>query len=200
MKMDLILASASPRRKKMLKEAGFSPVIIPPFPEENVPMDLTPEETAMFLALKKSLSVKDTDLYSITVNRLGNRPLIVSADTIVVKNGEIIGKPADEKEALLILMKLSGCHHLVITGVAVSGTVSGLPVCRLFYETSKVFLKKYGHRDIEGYLSTKEPYDKAGGYSIQGHFRRYVDHYEGDHDNIVGLPLTRLKETFETFK
>ncbi|NLF47825.1 MAG: hypothetical protein GX578_05820, partial [Clostridiales bacterium] len=101
MKMDLILASASPRRKKMLKEAGFSPVIIPPFPEENVPMDLTPEETAMFLALKKSLSVKDTDLYSITVNRLGNRPLIVSADTIVVKNGEIIGKPADEKEALL---------------------------------------------------------------------------------------------------
>ena len=118
-------------------------MIIPPFPEENVPMDLTPEETAMFLALKKSLSVKDTDLYSITVNRIVNRPLIVSADTIVVKKGEIIGKPANEKEALLNLMKLSGCHHLVITGVAVAGTVSGLPVCRLFYETSKVFLKKY---------------------------------------------------------
>ncbi len=200
MKRDLILASASPRREKMLKDAGFCPVIIPPFSEENIPMELTPEETAMFLALKKSLSVKGTDLYSITVNSLGPQPLIVSADTIVVKNGEIIGKPANEKEALLNLMKLSGCHHLVITGVAVAGTVSGLPVCRLFYETSKVFLKKYEPIDIEEYLSTKEPYDKAGGYSIQGHFHRYVDHYEGDHDNIVGLPLSRLKETFETFK
>ncbi|HUM56173.1 MAG TPA: Maf family protein [Bacillota bacterium] len=199
-KMDLILASASPRREKMLKDAGFCPVVIPPLSEENIPMELKPEEAAMFLALKKSLSVQDTELYSRTLKSLTSRPLIVSADTIVVKNGEIIGKPADEKEALRALMKLSGCHHLVITGVAVAGTVSGLPVCRLFYEKSKVFFKKYGHKDIEEYLSTKEPYDKAGGYSIQGHFRKYVDHYEGDHDNIVGLPLTSLKKVFKTFQ
>ena len=191
--MKLILASASPRRIEMFRNNGFDPEVIPSDFNEHIPFSMTPAETVMYLSLMKGLSVQRM----VNDNRSGEESIrkeqsamIVSADTIVVDNNTILGKPKDEKDAFSMLSALSDRSHHVLTGVTI---ITGSCI-KCFYETSEVFFKDIPENELRAYVATPEPYDKAGGYAIQGTFEKYIDHIEGDYDNVVGLPLTRLKQ------
>lgn len=198
---EIILASASPRRIKMFKKHGFDPVVIPSDYEERIHDFLTPEETVMFLALQKGLSV----LRSL---RCTKDSLIVSADTIVVdhKEKKILGKPKSEKEAYDMLSSLSGRSHHVLTGVCLISAKQTKYSCtpliqaiRCFFESSKVFFIDIPDDELRAYVKTSEPYDKAGGYAIQETFGRYTEHIEGDLDNIIGFPFSRFLKEAEDY-
>ena len=171
----IILASASPRRRELLKMLGLEFEIRPSEAEENVPEGLSPEETVMYLAKLKADSVP---------GEVKKDDIIISADTIVVLEGEIFGKPSGAGEAEEMLEKLSGKTHAVYTGICVNG-IQG-------YEKSLVTFKKLENREIRAYIQTGEPLDKAGAYGIQGKGALFIERIEGDYFNIVGLPLCRL--------
>ena len=118
--------------------------------------------------------------------------VIAAADTVVVFEGDIIGKPVNTDDARRILKALRGKEHFVYTGVAL--VRPGTARRRVFFERSSVFFKDYTDEELEAYISTDEPYDKAGGYAIQGTFGKYIDRFEGDMDNIIGLPWSRMTE------
>lgn len=178
----IILASASPRRIEIMKKNGVHPLVIPADIDEDLPFQMSPESAAMFLALKKADAVAAEVLQDSTV---------IAADTMVICNGKIIGKPANEMDAFLILKRLRNtCHH-VITGVCIINTAKNSKTC--FYEDTAVFFKDYSDDEILAYTATPEPYDKAGGYAIQGTFKKYIDHIEGDFDNVIGFPWTRIE-------
>lgn len=164
----------------MLNEHSYHPRIIVPDVEETLPSGITPQEGVMFLALKKALSVEKL---------CQDGDVILAADTIVLLD-DIIGKPVSEEEAYRILSKLNGKTHQVITGVAMLKAQQHKRL--VFYETTHVTFKNYSEKDIRDYIRTNEPYDKAGGYAIQGAFGKYVDHIQGDRDNVIGLPWQRL--------
>ena len=196
----IILASASPRRIEMLKNAGFDPVVQPASIIEKLPFEMPPETATMFLALSKGFAVANEFLQPSCEFSLlpeDGDATIIAADTVVVAGGDIIGKPADENEAYRILKRLRGTSHHVITGCCIikmlnrTGFTSRKTYC--FYEDTEVFFRNYSDEDLRAYVQTAEPYDKAGGYAIQETFKKYVDHIEGDFDNVVGLPLARVK-------
>ncbi len=179
-----ILASGSQRRINLLKSAGFDPIIIPSKADENLPGKIGPREAVMFLALKKALSVEEEAMDSYKGLTL------VSADTIVALGDEIMGKPRDKEHALEILMSLSGKIHKVYTGVVILKI--GEITRTSFVEETVVQFRSYSPQDLEDYLNTDEPYDKAGAYAIQGYFGRFVEKYEGEYNNVIGLPTKRL--------
>ncbi|MGI6767264.1 MAG: Maf family protein [Lentihominibacter sp.] len=193
--MKLILASASPRRIEMFINAGYDPIVMPASVSEEVPFPMTPETTTMFLALKKGEAVRRRieDKSAIT---------IVAADTVVVCDGEIIGKPEERTDAYRILSNLRGRSHDVITGCCVievppavstgGASQNSIALKHCFFEKTIVHFKYYTDDELLEYINTEEPYDKAGGYAIQGTFSNHIDHIEGDFNNVVGLPLSRI--------
>ena len=186
----IILASSSPRRIAMLKEYGINPIVIPPDVDEYIPPGTQPHVAVMFLALKKALYVESI----VAQEGCAGGDAIIAADTIVLCDDCIIGKPCGPEEAFSILKKLRGRKHTVITGVAMI-----LPAAMrrtAFYEKSDVFFKSYPDSAIEQYVSTPEPYDKAGGYAVQGAWGKYVDRIEGDLSNVIGLPLDLVVRRF----
>lgn len=186
-----ILGSASPRRIDMFRDHGYSPVVIPSVSDETVPMELTPHETVLFLALKKALSVRQQ------VNDPEQKTIIITADTIVYQD-EILGKPEDRADAHRILSKLNNNSHSVITGVALMRT--DIPYCKLFTEESIVTFHSYEMDELNDYLDTSEAYDKAGAYAIQGTFGKYVKEFSGDIRNIMGLPWGALMRELDKMK
>lgn len=187
--MKIVLASASPRRIEMFHKNGFDPKVIPSDFNEHIPFHMTPAETVMYLSLMKGLSIRaGLNTCKCDPDDL-DYDLIVSADTVVVDNNIILGKPADENDALSMLSSLSGRSHHVLTGVSMI-TRSNFIKC--FFETSKVTFKDIPEVELREYVATPEPYDKAGGYAIQGTFSRYVESYTGDIDNIIGFPFQRF--------
>ena len=118
--------------------------------------------------------------------------IIIAADTIVVYGDEIMGKPVDQDDAYRMLSKLRNNYHQVMTGVAIIDTSKKLKIC--FCDTTSVYFKDYTDEELLAYVKTSEPYDKAGGYAIQGTFGKYIDRFEGDYDNVVGFPWYRVKE------
>lgn len=190
----IVLASASPRRIEMLRDAGFNLSIMPAEIDEIIDDTLSSEDIVMNLSLQKALSVKQkikADISGLASSSDAEMEdvLIVGADTIVYLD-DIIGKPKDREDALEILLKLSGKAHQVFTGVSILSLLTDKHV--VFFEETKVFFKEYSAHDLEEYLNTDEPYDKAGAYAIQGYFSRFIDHIEGDYNNVVGLPLKSL--------
>ena len=177
MKQKIILASKSPRRIELLKEAGFDVIVIPANIEEFVDPNLPPDEVVKSLALQKATAVKES--LSVDVP-------IIAADTVVYLD-EIIGKPSDRADAERILMHLSGKEHQVYTGVAILSSEKTDPI--IFAEKTSVFFKPYTLNDLQEYLDTDEPYDKAGAYAIQGYFGQFIDHIDGDYSNVMGLPV-----------
>ena len=204
-----ILASGSPRRIEMMKSNGYDPLIMPSDIEENIPLHSGMTETAMFLALKKAQDVEirylaslsssdnDTALQNPHSTADGRPPVIIAADTIVFYNGEIMGKPLDKEDGFRMLSALRNDVHYVVTGVAL--VEAGAQNSRVFYEITRVYFKDYSDDELLAYLDTPEAYDKAGGYAIQGYFSRYIDHFEGDYDNVVGFPWTRILKELEKF-
>lgn len=180
--MNIILASASPRRLEILNNHGIDPIVLPQDTDEHIPEGTGMNDAVEGLASQKARAcynaVKDDPQYA------GH--IIIGADTIVWKD-EIMGKPADHDDAWRMLDKIRGTHHYVVTGICFIETDSGRET--VMSDVTTVYCKNYSDEDIEAYLSTEEPYDKAGSYAIQGRFGRYIDHIDGDYENVVGLPF-----------
>ena len=174
----IILASSSQRRIELLKDAGIKFEVIPSQVNEDMNKDLGPENNAMNVALLKA-----EDVFQRHPN-----DLVVAADTIVVYNGKIFGKPLTEDKAIEMLKTLAGKKHQVITGVAILYKDKK----EVFYSKTNVILKELSEQEIIDYVATKEPLDKAGAYAIQGIGKSIVDTYEGDFFTIVGLPLKEV--------
>lgn len=189
---NLILASGSPRRIEMMKQKGYHPAILPAEIEETLPFPMNGETSVMYLACRKALWTES----ALTDAQKESAPVIIAADTIVYKD-RIIGKPTDEKEAFETLSLLRNNWHYVITGVCL--LQAGQPLRRLFYEKTKVYFRDYTEAELSSYVKTTEPYDKAGGYAIQGTFGQYVDHIEGDYENVIGFPWSRIEKELERF-
>lgn len=184
----IILASSSPRRIEMMKNLGVEPVILPSKADETLPFEMTLEQAVMFLALKKALSVEKSWLAEPVDHQVPT--VIIAADTIVYKNG-MIGKPADKTEAENILTQLRNTGHSVATGVALIRP--GSPKRTTFHDVTEVFFKDYSDNEIRQYLDTDEPWDKAGGYAIQGTWGKYITHIVGNYDNVIGFPWEVIK-------
>src|SRR5947209_15410366 len=175
----LILASASPRRQELLRNAGI-PFEVQPADIDETPKDgEAPRECAGRLAREKALAV----------SRLRPREYVLGADTIVVVDGTtILGKPYDAADAAWMLRLLSGRTHEVTTGVCLAGPVAhGFEATRC--ETTLVTMSELSDEEIGEYVSTGEPMDKAGAYAIQGIASRWIPRIEGDYSNVVGLPV-----------
>ena len=195
-----ILASGSPRRIEMMRRNGYDPVIMPSDIEENLPLHSGMTETAMFLALKKARDVEERYLSTQNMSGTpdGSPPVIIAADTIVYYDGEIMGKPADKEDGFRMLSALRNKAHYVVTGVAL--VEAGAQNTRVFSDITLVYFKDYTDEELWEYLETDEAYDKAGGYAIQGYFARYVDHFVGDYDNVVGFPWSSIQKELKYFE
>lgn len=181
--MKYILASASPRRKELLSLAVKDFEIIPSKIPEIVPDGLEVEKHSEYLArLKANDIAKDF-----------KNAVVIGADTSVILGNEILGKPRDREDAKRMLKMLSGNIHKVITGCAV--VKNG--VCDSFSVTTEVEFLGLTDKEIEDYLNTDEPYDKAGSYGIQGLGGLFVNSIKGDYFNVVGLPVAHLKRFLE---
>lgn len=181
----MILASASPRRRELLKLICNEFKIIPSDIEEKVPNGLSAAEIPDFLARQKALDIAKSHPCD----------TVIGADTVVILDGTVIGKPHNSAEAAKILKALSGKTHSVVTGCAVCKG----EVCRSFSEKTDVTFYTLGENEIEQYIKTGEPYDKAGAYGIQGGGSLFVKSIRGDYYNVVGLPIARLSRFMQTF-
>lgn len=188
-----ILASGSPRRIEIMHSHGIEPIIHPASIEENIPPKNGMCQTVMFLALKKAKAVEAEVLRESAIPA-EDAPVIIAGDTIVYKD-EIMGKPENREDAYRMLTKLKNDYHYVVTGCAL--VEAGRQNARVFAEITKVFVKDLTEEDLNAYLDTDEPYDKAGAYAIQGIFSKHIDHIEGDYDNVVGFPWSRIEKELE---
>ena len=177
--MKIILASASPRRRDLLTAAGFEFEVIPANVDETADPGLPPEELAAALSKKKALHVQPI---------VPGDAIIIGADTIVVTDNEILGKPKDEANAFAMLFKLQGRRHTVYTGV----TILSHKLIKTFTESTSVFMRSLTEPEIRRYIATGEPMDKAGAYGIQEKGALLIKRIEGDYFTVVGLPLCRL--------
>ena len=183
----IILASASPRRKEILGTTGLKFDICVSDYEEDLSMKKEPRSLARFLSRKKAEEV---------AHKYKNA-IIIAADTFIVFKDKLLGKPHTAKEATRMLTMLSGKAHSVITGFTVLDTGSNKLVSRSI--ETKVYFKKMTQKEINAYVSTKEPLDKAGAYAIQGLGAALIEKIEGDFLNVVGLPLNSLIECLKNF-
>jgi septum formation protein len=180
----LVLASQSPRRQELLQILSVPFEIIPSGVDETTaPADLPPEGLVRWLAERKAEDVA----------RHCPEAVVIGADTIVVVGPEVMGKPADREDARRMLRTLSGHTHQVITGIAVRRDGSN-PLRLSDSIATEVTFRPLTDNEIEGYLLTGEPMDKAGAYAIQGFAALFVTGIRGDYPNIVGLPVARLAE------
>lgn len=187
----LILASGSPRRTELLCTAGLAHEVIVSGADEDV------EESDPRLMVEKLSAKKAKEVYE----RICHTPdfAVIGADTVVARDGVILGKPSDEKEAYDMLRMLSGRSHHVYTGVTLHGMRNGKERVCSFSEESVVHVAPLSEEEITAYIASGEPMDKAGAYGIQGEFCRYVTHIEGDYFNIVGLPVSRVYRELKSF-
>ncbi|MGN7939656.1 Maf family protein [Virgibacillus sp. 6R] len=183
MNTNLILASASPRRKELLELLQIPFKVIPSEVEEKVDETLHPEEMVKLLAQQKAEYVAKSN----------QNAYVIGSDTLVVYDGQMLGKPVDKNHAIEILQKLSGKTHEVYTGVSI---IYGSQI-RSFTEKTAVTFYPLSNKEIEDYVSTGEPMDKAGGYGIQGYGSLLVNKISGDYYAVVGLPIARLKRELE---
>ena len=183
----IVLASASPRRMALLEQLGLNFTVDAAAWEDEAIVGSEPHQIARQISLKKAQSVS------------GKHPnaIIIAADTFGVIDGQILGKPHSEDEARTMLQTISGRRHAVITGFTVTDTRTGKTVSNSV-ETA-VDIKRLTEGEIETYLKSGEPLDKAGAYAIQGLGAAIVERIEGDYFNVVGLPLCALSETLKEF-
>lgn len=193
MNRKFILASRSPRRIEILRKHGIEPVTMPADIDETLPDGISPRDAVMFLAYKKACAAEAGLLQE------DPKPnsLILAADTVVCADGKILGKPKDAEDAFRMLTMLRGRWHYVATGAALidAGTTHRQVLCDL----TKVFVNHPSDEELRAYISTGEPFDKAGAYAIQGGFGKYIDHIEGSYENVVGLPWPSVEKMLAAF-
>lgn len=183
----IFLASTSPRRTQLLTQVGIDHEILRPVDDESVDAALAPSEVVRSLAVRKARSV-------LTAAREG---LVIGADTIVVANGSVLGKPSDPLAARAMLAVLSGSKHEVYSGVAVIDAASGQE--RSGVRCTSVTFRALTTHEIATYVASGEPMDKAGAYSIQGKGAVFVSGIEGDFYAVVGLPLQLTEQILQEF-
>ena len=178
---NLILASRSPRRRILLRQLGLSFSVVPGSTEETIPRGTKPAEIVQRLAFEKARAVSRRRLDA----------LVLGADTIVVHQGRVLGKPATTAAAESMLRRLSGATHQVFTGLALLHEASERRVTAV--ESTEVTMARLTHKEIASYVATGAPMDKAGGYGIQDDMGAvFVSGISGDYYTVVGLPLRRL--------
>ncbi len=178
MEKQVILASGSPRRQELLRLIVPEYEVIPALGEEVAEEGLSPQETVRQLALHKAKEVAAAHPGA----------LVIGADTIVVVENEILGKPQTPQRSRAMLQKLQGRDHMVYTGVALVGPLGE----ETFAMGTKVRFASMDEGEIEAYIATGEPFDKAGAYGIQGFGSAYIEGIEGDYYNVMGLPVQAL--------
>lgn len=186
--LPLILASASPRREELLKTAGLTFRVIPANVNEAGFKKETPQEHVRRLSREKAraVAVRHPDA------------LVLGADTIVVIDDMILGKPESKKQAREMLQKLSNRFHTVFTGFTLSSTDAGISKTKV--ARSCVRFKKMDLEEIDWYINTKEPYDKAGGYAAQGKGAAFIRSISGSYTNVIGLPLAGVLDELKNLK
>ena len=208
MKKRIILGSASPRRRELLEQIGIEFEIVVSDAREHY-KSTRPEEIVRELALMKAEHVakeverrekERAEQASIPRLETGEVHLcnvvILGADTIVVRDGQILGKPSDEEEAFSMLKSLQGRMHQVYTGVAVLNSDGSGSLRTISHaEETKVYVHEMTDEEIRRYIAAGESMDKAGAYGVQGRFAAYIDRIEGDYYNVVGLPVAYLYHT-----
>lgn len=187
---EIILASASPRRKELLKNMGLKfTVKVSDADEGSVDSSVPPWIYVQELALLKAAAVAKTVIEN-------KEAIIISADTIVVNGDEILGKPQDEADAEAMLLSLSGRAHKVYTGFCVMRLSDAFTVCKNV--CTEVVFKDIDREKIKRYIATCEPMDKAGSYAVQGLGAMLIEKINGDYFNVVGLPVSELADVLET--
>ena len=184
----IILASTSPRRKELLKKTGLQFEVVASNFEEDMNAAMDPCELAKWLSFGKAEAVA----------RTRKNALVIAADTFIVLEGKLLGKPHTEARAKEMLKQLSGKVHLVITGFTIIDSEIGKSVSEAVQ--TKVFFKKLTAEDITRYVRSGEPLDKAGAYAIQGLGFALVEKIEGDYSNVVGFPVERVMTALKGFE
>ena len=184
---DIILASSSPRREEILKKYNFAFEIIKPDIEEIISKEDTPEQLVMSLSFRKAYSIGEKYPEAI----------VIGADTVVVYEGEILSKPKDPEDAFKMISLLSGKTHEVITGVSIINEATNTKI--VDFEKTKVKFRKLDEDFINTYIDTKEPFDKAGSYGIQGIGALLVEKIDGCYLNVVGMPLVKLDKLLNKY-
>ena len=194
--MPLILASASPRRKELMELAGLTCQVLPAVGSETTD-ETQPGRIVEDLAAHKAREIFYHFAMDCSMNCGGSSPLdgmtVIGADTIVCCGGQVLGKPDGRNGAREMISMLQGRTHEVYTGVALLWRGADFAPAEVrFHECTEVEVWPMTDAEIDAYVATDEPYDKAGAYGIQGAFMRYVKGIKGDYSNVVGLPASRL--------
>ena len=174
----IILASGSPRRRRLLGEITGNFTVVVPNVDENIPKDTPPAEMVEALALRKARAVFCTN----------RNDVVIGADTIVAFGNAVLGKPTDEADAIRMLKTLSANSHKVYTGVAVCSHGGEW----VFHDETTVLFRRLSEAEIISYVNSGEPMDKAGAYGIQGGASPFVERVEGSLSNVIGLPVEKL--------
>lgn len=183
----IVLASGSPRRREIMEKYNIDLIVEKSNVDENINRGETPEQISMSLSLIKALDVS---------NRFP-KDIVIGADTIVVVDGKILGKPKGKEDAYDMLNMLSGRIHEVITGVALIKADMNIKI--IDYEKTRVKFRKLTDDMIYRYIGTNEPFDKAGAYAIQGVGQILVENIDGCFFNVVGLPLTKIDKLLSKY-
>ena len=187
MSKELILASASPRRRQLLRQIGLEFRVMPSHVNEDQILHHDPLENVQAIALSKARNV---------AARV-ERGIVIGADTQILADGDVLGKPDAPEDAVLMLSKLNGKTHRVVTGTALVDAETGF--AETWVETTLVTFRKLSEDEILSYVDTGEPMGKAGAYGIQGRAAAFVERIEGCYFNVVGLPLAKLVQKLRKF-
>ena len=184
---EVILASVSPRRKELLGKIGLRFKVEPSNYEEDIPSGLAPHKFAQKISLEKAKVVASEH----------ENAIVIAAGPFIVFSGQILGKPHTEEEARKMLETISGKPHSVITGFSIIDTSKNKTLSKSV--ETKIYIRKLTLTEIDAYVKSKEPLDKAGAYAIQGLGAVFVEKIEGDYFNVIGLPLSALTEALKEF-
>ena len=187
MRPTLLLASNSPRRRELLREAGFKFEIFAPKTGERFDVDLTLRELTALNAIRKAMAAA----------RPHPKNIVLAADTLVAINDHVLGKPKDKDEAVAMLEQLSGRAHEVCTSVFICHLKNSQ--AKSFYEISRVYFRRLSRRAIDSYFTRVNPLDKAGAYTAQGFGKEIIDRIDGSYTNVVGLPMERTTAALADF-
>ena len=188
-KMKVVLASGSPRRKELLGNIFDDFEVIPSTVEENI------EFTNVEDYVKELAFIKAKDVFDMIKNSFSNSAdndlLVIGSDTVVYNDGKVLGKPADEEDAKKMIRSLAGKKHQVYTGVCLIKNIKNTSV-KTFSVKTDVYVDDISDKEIELYVATGDPLDKAGSYGIQGVFSKHIRKIDGDYFNVVGLPVNEI--------
>jgi len=183
---DIILASGSPRRKELIKQIGLNVTIMPTdFIENN---SLPPKKQVIYNAKGKAKWVLD---------RINQHSIIIASDTIVTIDDKVLGKPKDREDAKRMLNLLRGKSHKVLSSLYLIDSNNNYSISDIV--STEVYMREFSDLELNNYLNTNEPYDKAGGYAIQGRASIFVTRIKGSYSNVVGLPLAELTQLLSKF-